>query len=549
MLTIAVACNKDEVITTEPLPVIVLDNQNGVYTLKHGHSLTITPSVTGAQSYAWLLDGSVVSTSLTYTFQGSEVGTYYLTFRATNDSGKAEEQLRIEVMELQPPIIGFALEEQGVMTLAAGVEYTLAPEVLNGQSATYEWLLDGKSVGSSATLTHTFASTGEHSLTLTVSNDDGTASQNISLQIVNRLAGKAYIATQRNIPLGRTLHLSPTLRHFSNASYKWSVAGQSASTDEIFAFTPTHEGDHTVTLTLTDSDGYTLTTDIVVTCTPSEGEYRRTASSTSKATWDKVYEYMPAPGQFINEDKSGFEGVTTEEQARLYAEKRLSESKYLSLGGWGGYVVVGFDHSIENSGGNDFSIAGNMFDDSSEAGIVWVMQDTNGNGLPDDEWYELKGSEWGTENHTQHYAVTYYRTAGAGMSVQWHDNQGEQGRITRNTTHTHEYYYPTWIDAMSYTLCGSRLAHNTTIDSSGKYTNNPYAWGYADNNGSDADTTPSAGNAVKCYFKISNAVNVDGSAADLQYIDFIKVQSAVNYVAGPLGEVSTEVLGIEDENL
>ena len=122
-------------------------------------------------------------------------------------------------------------------------------------------------------------------------------------------------------------------------------------------------------------------------------------------------------------------------------------------------------------------------------------------------------------------------------------------RITRNPTHTQPHYYPTWLGEGHYTLYGSRLAHNTTLDSSGKYVNNPYSWGYADNAGTDADTTSTEGNAAKCHLKISNAVHPDGTAADLQYIDFVKVQSAINYTAGALGEISTEVMGIEDENL
>ena len=321
------------------------------------------------------------------------------------------------------------------------------------------------------------------------------------------------------------------------------------SSDEIFAFTPSAEGNYNVTLTLTDTDGYTLSTDIAVTCCAAEGTYKRPATAESKVAWSKVYEYMPAPGQFINEDKSGFDGVTTAAQALDYADKRLTEGKYLSLGGWGGYVVVGFDHSVVSGDDYDFSISGNMFDGSSEAGIVWVMQDTNGNALPDDEWYELRGSEWGSANHSQHYAVTYYRPAAGGMSVQWADNRDAQGRITRNATHTHDYYYPAWIGDLNYTLCGSVLAHNTSVDGSGRYVNNPYEWGYADNRGNDADSSASNGEAMKCYFKISNAVNCDGTHADLHYIDFIKVQSAINHVAGGLGEISTEVMGFEDENM
>ena len=544
---LCVACNKDNVITAD-VPVITLEDDSNVYALKYGESLTLTPTVKNADRYTWLLDDEVVATTLSYTFRATEVGTFYLTFRAANETAKAEQQMRIEVMELLPPAISFALDAEGVMTLAAGREYTLAPDILNAEGATFDWKINGQSLCSQATYTTAF-STGEYDLSLTVTNADGTATERILLQVVDRLAGRAYIPTERNVPLGRTLYLAPTLCNFSAPSYAWAVNGVATSTDEIFAFTPSAEGDYNVTLTLTDTDGYTLSTDIAVTCCAAEGTFKRTATATSHKGWSEVYEYMPAPGQFINEDKSGFDGITTPAQALAYADKRLTEGKYLSLGGWGGYVVVGFDHSVENSGDYDFSIAGNMFTDSSEAGIVWVMQDTNGNALPDDEWYELKGSEWGSANHNQHYAVTYYRPAAAGMNVQWADNRDTQGRITRNATHTHDYYYPAWIDAVNYTLCGSVLAHNTTVDGSGRYVNNPYAWGYADNKGSDAEASASSGEAAKCYFKISNAVNRDGSPADLQYIDFVKVQSAINYVAGGLGEISTEVFGFEDENM
>jgi hypothetical protein len=42
------------------------------------------------------------------------------------------------------------------------------------------------------------------------------------------------------------------------------------------------------------------------------------------------------------------------------------------------------------------------------------------------------------------------------------------------------------------------------------------------------------------YFKISDAIQTDGSPVTLQYIDFVKVQSGVNAMAGVFGEVSTE---------
>ena len=178
------------------------------------------------------------------------------------------------------------------------------------------------------------------------------------------------------------------------------------------------------------------------------------------------------------------------------------------------------------------------------------MQDTNGNGLPDDEWYELKGSEYGKPETLQFYAMTYYRPKSDNTAIQWKDNRGNAGQVERNNSHK-QGYFPQWITDESYTLYGTRLAANTTQDPiTGDYRNNPYEEGYADNAGRDQAAGEVAdGNPRKNYFKIANAVNADGSAADLQYIDFIKVQTGISHNSGPLGEVSTEVFAFEDENI
>lgn len=146
----------------------------------------------------------------------------------------------------------------------------------------------------------------------------------------------------------------------------------------------------TLSKCITRTNETRATLEFTVECHGEEESHRRPASGASSATWDRVYEYTPAPGQFINELVSGgFTGTeTTPEAAVAYAEERMRKNTWVSLGGWGGYIVVGFDHSIDNSssgykGGYNFSITGNAFKGSSEPGIVYVMQDTNGNTLPD----------------------------------------------------------------------------------------------------------------------------------------------------------------------
>jgi hypothetical protein len=153
------------------------------------------------------------------------------------------------------------------------------------------------------------------------------------------------MADSYTIPLGRTLYVDATLWNFSQPAYLWQCEGVT-STDEIFSFTPTAEGDYSFSLTVSDADGYSLSRTISVHCAPAEGKFRRAITQQSIATASKVYAYRPAAGQFINEPQSGFAGEATVEAATAYAEHRLAENKYLSLGAWGGYVVVGFDHFL-----------------------------------------------------------------------------------------------------------------------------------------------------------------------------------------------------------
>ena len=285
-----------------------------------------------------------------------------------------------------------------------------------------------------------------------------------------------------------------------------------------------------------------------VTCYERESE--RVITTTGQPASNRVLEFLPAPGQFVNETgMAGYTGQKSFEEARLYAENRLKKGEFVSLGNFGGYVILAFDHSVENKGGYDFSIPGNQFEGSNEPGVVWVMQDVNGNGKPDDEWYELRGSETGGEWTVQEYAVTYYRPAGPRQGVKWTDNLGRSGQVAYlGQFHAQDYYYPLWLEEESHTYYGTGLRQNTTQTPGGDWSNNSFEWGYVDNAGSD--NLESSSKTGKTWFKISNAMTPDGQPAGLRYIDFIKVQSAINGSAGGLGELSTEVAGMAiDENL
>ncbi|RKR05773.1 PKD family protein [Flavobacterium sp. 90] len=259
-----------------------------------------------------------------------------------------------------------------------------------------------------------------------------------------------------------------------------------------------------------------------------------------------VFDFFPAPGQFTN-GLPQYEAGDTDETMRAKAEKAITtDNSMISLGGFGGYVTFGFDHTVINKEGSDFIVLGNAFSNWAEPGIIMVSIDANGNGKPDDEWFEIAGSEHNKATTIKNYELTYYKPATEPEDpsepnyIRWTDNQGKTGYVSKNPFHS-QPFYPSW-KGNTITFKGTFLQSNAFDQSgTGSYWVCPaYDWGYADN-WSNADD--------KAQINIDWAVNSKGESVKLKGIDFVKVYNSNRAEAGWLGEVSTEVAGFKDLNL
>ncbi|MFI3315102.1 MAG: PKD domain-containing protein [Rikenellaceae bacterium] len=302
-----------------------------------------------------------------------------------------------------------------------------------------------------------------------------------------------------------------------------------------------------------------------------EQELEQEQEATSSAYITKVIDFMPAVGQYVNKFPLYEDGDNQDSMNnKVLASIGNNNGGLISLGGFGGYVVVGFDHTIENIEGEvDFCITSNAYysvvDDeygsnvggSCEPGVIMVAYDANNNGLPDDdEWYEIAGSEL-TESWIEkardngndvaliyNYQISYYRPTSEDETeeyIRWEDSEGDAGYIVKNIYHT-QSYYPQWTTQDKLTFTGTRLPQNG-IDESGtgsNYVLYKFDWGYADN-----DYDSEIGSSID----IGWAVDQNREKVSLPGVDFIKIYTAVNQVNGFIGECSTEIKGIEDLHL
>lgn len=348
---------------------------------------------------------------------------------------------------------------------------------------------------------------------------------------------------------------------FAGEEYRWTMrtaSGQDSllSMQRDYVFLAKNTGTYEMTFRIIDSKmPYTHRFRVVVM--HEEVEYSPYIS--------KVYEYRPAPGQFVN-IMPEYEAGDTEESMRKKAEENISGTNdvMVSLGGYGGYIIFGFDHTVMNvKGEKDFMILGNAFysdvkeyadkkGGSCEPGIVMVSFDENQNGFPDDEWYELAGSEYDSAETVKNYRITYQRPDPGKIPVPdatrqwsdstyiaWDDNTGHSGFMAKNIYHT-QSYYPAWIDEGKMTFRGTKLQNNA-VDESGSghyYVLYSFPWGYVDNHPNSKRDLNS--------FDIDWAVDKEGHSVHLRGVDFIKVYTAVNQYCGWIGETSTEIIRAQD---
>lgn len=348
--------------------------------------------------------------------------------------------------------------------------------------------------------------------------------------------------------------------------------------EEVIATTPNLEymfeigGDYKLNLTVTH-DQQSFSYEYAVKVIFDEVE---DAPEGATAYITKVLDFLPAVGQFTNKLPAYKDGDTQETMNTKVLEAIGNNNKgMISLGGFGGYVVVGFDHTIKNvEGKRDFRVLANAFyaaanpdpnapiGGSCEPGVIMVAYDANKDGIPNDnEWYEIAGSShidpsqelWHQRakdagcnvNLYRNYEITYHRPQKEPSSrdewstyISWEDNQGNKGYKVKNQYHA-QSYFPQWVTTDKLTFKGTCLPQNG-IDESGKgnyFVLYKFLFGYADNETNTADDSA---------IDISWAINNMGQNVELPGVDFIKIYTGVNQENGWLGECSTEITGVED---
>ncbi len=284
-----------------------------------------------------------------------------------------------------------------------------------------------------------------------------------------------------------------------------------------------------------------------------------------------VYAFLPAPGQFTNENMSSGGWGTIYNAASAFKNMlNNTATTGVSLGYFGGYVV--FDMGVDGSGqgnvknaanhpgGYDFKVVGNAFSGNSEPGGIQVSK----NGT---DWYDIAGSFHYDDATKWNYSVTYVdpvnngstgNTAADRQPIPYYINGNTSNTdvVAINTYHAHNWYplaanYITGLDKATGTgrlpfaeykygqnVLGYTNTRTLTLSGVllGGITSNSTAtgaFGYAD--------VTAGGDSIDLDWAVDRTT---GLPVNLDWVRYIRVYNGVAKDLPPFGEISTEVTGI-----
>lgn len=142
-------------------------------------------------------------------------------------------------------------------------------------------------------------------------------------------------------------------------SYVWLLDGTEIAQTKSLEYMFEEVGEYELTLRVSQGESrfdYPFTVTVTF-------ENIEPAPEGATAYVTKVFDFVPAVGQFTNTLPVYKEGDTQEAMnEKVLAAIGNNKKGMISLGGFGGYVVVGFDHTITNvTGKRDFRVLGKLF--------------------------------------------------------------------------------------------------------------------------------------------------------------------------------------------
>jgi hypothetical protein len=397
-------------------------------------------------SYVWTENSTQIATGSTASVSLS-TGTHTITLTVTDNRGGTDTDDVVVIVNV-PPVASAGNDQlvhdsdgngsQAVTLIGSGSTDA------DGSIVSYVWTEGASQIATGATAQVSLA-VGSHTISLTVTDDDGATASDTMLAEVNARPTAAAGDDQEVTDVLGAGSVSVTLDGSDSAdsdgtvvSWVWSegatqiASGSSASVNLAV-------GTHTITLTVTDNDGSTHTDEIVVTVNPQE----QATLTYSYGTTNTTYHYRPLTITAAHDGSNVW-------QMSLW----VPEAGYSQTGH--SYWMAG-----EISSFKDLAFGGTAFEYSPEAGSTSGLGLMKMSGMQGDylDGTSVNDHSWQTSSYYE-FTKTYTIATGVTAVLTVRINAPMLGDDDYRTTITGTYTI-TNTSGSSYDLWGTGLTAGT----------------------------------------------------------------------------------------
>jgi len=251
-------------------PVVNLNaNRNDI---KAGQILNLDANASDSDgqvvSYEWKEGDTVLGTTEELTYTSDTPGKHTLSVTITDDKGAITTQTFVVIVKQpnQPPVANAG--EDRTLTLGETVQLSGTGSDSDGNITSYSWKEGNNTVSDTALLSYTPSSDGIHSLTFSVTDNDGaTSTDQISINVL--IPNKPPVADagdDKSVEVNKAITLTGIGNDSDGeiVSYVWKEGELILANTAVFSYIPTTEGLHALTLIVTDDKGAYHSDDVVI---------------------------------------------------------------------------------------------------------------------------------------------------------------------------------------------------------------------------------------------------------------------------------------------